>query len=291
MNRLSEQALADLAKGEAFGVFIDETGSPGLKHTPSFLHPERKTWVAVAVSPVYMPEILQQFGKAIGALQELTGAREFHFVDIYGGRNAFKDVPLERRLGLFRFMAFVIRQYGLPLFVQTLDPTSPIFIQALDPKSEVSARLKAELANESEALKPEILGHLHTDNHEHLALLLLLIQLRWYLRRASDGGTAHVFIDEGLRKWGSVIRIAGLGPEIRDGAVYSESSAQVLPLQLADFAAFGLNRTQLILGKETPGSLDYTIAQIYEEIVPNWQNIQAKVIDFGYWDATTKRPN
>ncbi len=50
--------MRELADGTTFGIFIDDTGSPGLKSTPSFLHPSRKTWVAVVIPPTYMPEVL-----------------------------------------------------------------------------------------------------------------------------------------------------------------------------------------------------------------------------------------
>ena len=35
--------------GQVHGVFVDDTGSPGLRDTPGHLHPERKSWVAVVV--------------------------------------------------------------------------------------------------------------------------------------------------------------------------------------------------------------------------------------------------
>jgi hypothetical protein len=276
----SSKALAELAQGEAFGIFIDDTGSPGLKDTPSFLHPRRKTWVAVVVPPTSMPEILEQFPNAIDGLREFVGAHEFHFADIYGGRKEFEKVPLEKRLGIFQFMAWVFKRHALPIFVQTLDPTS-----------RAVGFFKERFAAEFGGSKRMTLGPLHIENHEHLALILLLMRLRSYLRDELHGATAHVFLDEGLRPAGRIICIPGLQPEVRDGAVYSESSAKVMPLQLADFAAFGLNRMQLVLGKDSIGPLDYAIGKIYEELAGNWQNIPAKVIDFGYLEATRKRPN
>src|SRR5882724_6285714 len=51
--------------GKLHGVFIDETGSPGLRDTPSNLHPDRKSWVAVIVPKAEIAEVWQEFPGAI----------------------------------------------------------------------------------------------------------------------------------------------------------------------------------------------------------------------------------
>jgi len=43
--------LNELASGSEYGVFIDDTGSPGLQSTPPNLHPERKSWIGIVVHP------------------------------------------------------------------------------------------------------------------------------------------------------------------------------------------------------------------------------------------------
>jgi hypothetical protein len=97
--------LDELGEGRSWGVFVDDTGSPGLPSTPANIHPKRKTWVAVVVRPDIMPEVLDQLSRAIDELQRTTGASEFHFADIYAGRREFKHVHLQVRLALFHFMA------------------------------------------------------------------------------------------------------------------------------------------------------------------------------------------
>jgi hypothetical protein len=108
--------------GKVHGVFIDDTGSPGLANTPPNLHPDRKTWVAVIVPKSDLAELWSQFPRAIVELKSLIGAKELHFADIYAGRREFENLPVEKRLALFRFMAEVFRSYGISSFVQTLDP-------------------------------------------------------------------------------------------------------------------------------------------------------------------------
>src|SRR2546427_6946059 len=110
--------------GKVHGVFIDDTGSPGLRDTPSHLHPERKSWVAVVVPRSVIAEVWRQFPGAIAELRALVGGTEFHFTDIYMGRRAFEGAALSKRLGVFGFMAHIFAAYNFPVFVQTLDPES-----------------------------------------------------------------------------------------------------------------------------------------------------------------------
>jgi len=72
--------------GRIHGVFIDDTGSPGLQNTPNNLHPSRKSWVAVVVPKEQIAEVWDQFPGALSEFTQITGATEFHFTDIYTGQ-------------------------------------------------------------------------------------------------------------------------------------------------------------------------------------------------------------
>lgn len=161
--------------------------------------------------------------------------------------------------------------------------------QSLDPASEIIETLAKHVENTFRTGTAKI-GPLNVRNHEHLTLPLLPMRLRMYLRDECQS-TARVFVDEGIKPAGSVTTLPGFEPEFRGGIVFSGSSSVVLPLQLADFAAFGLNRTQLTLGTEAMKPLDYTLIEMYQEITPNWVNVPAKVIDFGYREKSKTKPN
>ena len=110
--------------GSMHGVFIDDTGSPGLPDTPAHLHAGRKSWVAVVVPKEQIGEVWRQFPRVLSELGKTVGATELHFTDIYMRSREFRDVPLATRLGVFRFMAYMFATYRFPVFVQTLDPGS-----------------------------------------------------------------------------------------------------------------------------------------------------------------------
>jgi hypothetical protein len=72
---------------------------------------------AVTVPKADLAELRSQFPRAIVELQALIAAKELHFADIYVGRREFKNLPVEKRLASFRFMAHVFQSYGISSFV------------------------------------------------------------------------------------------------------------------------------------------------------------------------------
>ena len=248
--------------GSMHGVFVDDTGSPGLPNTPAHPHPSRKSWVAVVVPKVHIGEVWRQFSGALSELRKTVGASEFHFTDIYMRRREFRDVPLSTRLGVFRFMAYIFDTYRFPVFVQTLDPESLNDI-----------RRRADF--------PERLSPFNLQKHEDLALFFLLLRVKWHLEQTYSGSDtlARVFVDEGFKKAGVAIAIPPLKTVFADGLICFAGSDSILPLQLADFAAFCLNRTQLLMAKEQLSELDNSLLRIIEPLAWNYQNIPVVPLD------------
>jgi hypothetical protein len=116
--------LNELKRGQYHGVFVDDTGSPGLARGSVGPHPERKSFVAVFISSVDIGEVLREMPGAIEELTSATGATELHFSDIYNGRNQFKGLDLNLRLAFFRVMVHLFQIYKFPIIVQTFDPVT-----------------------------------------------------------------------------------------------------------------------------------------------------------------------
>ncbi|QBM29031.1 hypothetical protein [Hydrogenophaga pseudoflava] len=244
----------ELRSGRHYGVFIDDTGSPGLK-TPG-LNEQRKSWVAVIVPPHQVSEVMNQLPSALSFLKEL-GIKdpEFHFTDIWAGKGEFKQLNLQQRLGIFRFMSHIFTTYQFPVLVQTFDPENA---------ADVQRRTDW----------PEKLGPLKFSDHEDLALIFALLRVRMHLK-AIEGGkaTACVVVDEGRLASGKAIVLSGLAPTFVAGAVLFASSRLVHPIQLADFAAFVMNRWQLLRVKESLSSLDKTLLEIISPVAEFFINI------------------
>lgn len=255
--------LNELARGKCYGIFVDDSGSPGLQDTPPNLHSQRKSWVAVVVSPNLMPEVLEQFPQALCELQRITGATEFHFGDIYAGRGLFKNVDLQIRLAVFEFMAYIFSMYQFPIIVQTFDPVT-----------------LADIRTRSYGQLPERLAPFDFTKPEDTALFFLLIRLKWFMQQTTTYPKvkARVFIDEGYKKNGIAIQIPTFELAFADSLVCFAKSSSVLPIQLADFAAFALNRSQLIGGKKQRSSLDNRLLKILSPIAWNYQNITKLIV-------------
>lgn len=257
--------MNELAAGRAYGIFIDDTGSPGLANTPPNYLSGRKTWVAVIVPPYQMAEVLEQFKRALHTLKEATGATEFHFTDIYSGRKEFKGVDLQIRLMLFELMASIFSQYQFPIIVQTFDPET---------LADVRKRLAGRI--------PERIPQFDLTREEDAALFFLLICLRWFMEETSEfpNVKARVFIDESYKKTGVGIKIPTFEKVFCDGLVCFAQSSSIVPIQLADFAAFALNRSQLLGGRDKRKSLDLKLLQILTQADFNYLNIGKKVVPF-----------
>ena len=219
--------LNELKSGQYHGVFIDDTGSPGLATRSAHLHPDRKSFVAVIISAADVGEVLHEMPGAIEQLTSACGATEFHFADIYSGRKHFKNLDLDLRLGFFRIMSHIFQIYKFPIIVQTFDP---ITLQNVLNRSNLSTN-KA--------------GPFNLEKPEDLALFFLLLRTKWYIEKGCSGSIkARVFVDEGFKKNGVAIKMPRFERQFADGLVCFARSDTILPIQLADFAAFALNRSQ-----------------------------------------------
>ncbi len=255
--------LNELAAGRAYGIFVDDTGAPGLSDTPPNFHPERKSWVAVIVPPHQMPEVIEQFPGALEELQRLTGAREFHFADIYAGRKEFKGLDLQVRLALFEFMAHIFSVYQFPIIVQTFDPETLSYLRS---------RCGGQL--------PDRIPPFDFSKVEDTALFWLLMRLKWFMEQTTEYPKvkARVFVDEGWKSNGVAIKIPTFEDVFGDGLVCFCQSSSILPIQLADFAAFALNRTQLVAGRNKRSSLDMHLLDILSKVAYNYVNIEKKIV-------------
>jgi hypothetical protein len=271
----AESLLGDLRSERRFAVVIDDTGSPGDKNTPPTLHPFRKSWVSVVLTPEQAAEVSQQLPQALEDLRTYTGASEFHFTDIYSGRRAFANVPEETRLNLFAFMAFIFTTYRFPIIVQTLDP---------DNASYQSFR----------AAFPEKVAYFKMSRPGDVALLMLLCRTKWFLREqgVTADTAARVFVDEGERfmKHGNAINLQTFAEVFEGGLICFSDSRRVPHIQLADFAAFSLNRTQWLLGKPTLSPFDAALIQILSPVSWNYVNLKQVVLPGDWWSSSTERP-
>lgn len=89
---------------------------------------------------------------------------------------------------------------------------------------------------------------------------------------------ARVFIDERFKKNGTGLQIPTFSDVFMDGQIYFAQSSSIYPIQLADFAAFSLNRVQLLGSKKQRSTLEQSLLKNLSPVAFNYINIEQKVV-------------
>ncbi|MBI4459184.1 MAG: DUF3800 domain-containing protein [Acidobacteria bacterium] len=141
-------------------------------------------------------------------------------------------MPIEERYELIDLMVQIFEKFQLPIVFQTC---SPEFLSEIRPKIGVLPKI----------------DFLDLDKPDHFALFVLLLQVRRFMadHRQYFGRALPVIIDEGLVKSGVVVELPHWADSFRKGRVEFRKSHECAFLQLADFAAFAISRTQWLLAK------------------------------------------
>lgn len=249
-------------------VVIDDTGTPGQDSGSKYLLPARKTWVAILLSPAQFAVASSELPPALHALERLCGGQEFHMTDIYRGHKTFKDVSPEQRLGAIAFLAHIFCKYQYPILVQTLD--------------DVEAR---KFSDQNFQRK---LGALDLRNAGELALWMLLHRVQDFLNDPTGTikAPAYVVIDEGKWKNDRSISLEGMASDPTAFAgekIYSKSSHGFPCLQLADFAAYCINRQQWLMTSEKKTDFDIAFLRIISDAKLNTINIPSWTINLDLW--------
>lgn len=259
----SPEEIRRITENEGWAcVFVDDTGSQGqiqgLRHMPD----DRYTWVGIVVPPFRGAYVFEQMDGCLNLVKNYADVDEFHFVDIYGGRKKWKGVDISIRLGIFSAFSIIIRRENFRIFNQTLWDNHKAI-------RYFSRRM------------PEICGKEMKDP-KICSLVMLMIKIRRFLE-AQGWSNAIVVIDEGIERAGSVKKGNGLWPTFRFGEIHFASSKEVSPLQLADFCAYALNRSQVVIGKHNTNQLSPIDSIFMESVLPlfdRYDKVKKRIVTF-----------
>lgn len=223
-------------------INIDDSGNPGADSGSDFLSSTRKSWTAVIVPSSIANDISVAMDIFNAGVRDEFGAEELHFTDIYGGRGVWKGVELTKRIQIFGLMRNIVESFALPIVHQTAS---------------------AETLNDHrKTLSPfkRLPGSWwDPGNIAHFGLLFLCWNVSQYLKQfgADCPGDFklpfHTYIDEGLAKAGTSIELPNWGDVFEDQKIMFCKSKDRAELQIADFAAFSISRTQWIMAHQTVG--------------------------------------
>lgn len=222
-------------------IYVDDSGNPGARSGSDFLPSSRKAWTAVIVPTTVASEVQEGMEIFLNAVRGEFGVNELHFTEIYSKKGLWKDVSAEERAKVIGIMSEMINAFDLPIVHQSVSD----FTRTDHPK----------------IARPFQTVEWNTEDISHFGFLVLCSEVSVHLRELRDYSSKDfnlpfpLFADEGILKagrsralpnWGDVID----GPEVR-----FRNSADIAGLQLADFAAFIINRTQWIAATRSPGPL------------------------------------
>lgn len=250
-------------------VLIDDSGTPGQRAVSGYLHPERKTWVGVIVYPDQIAEVGEKISKKCEEVEKITGATELHFTDIYGGKKGYRKAEDGLRMELFLWMRSLFDLYQFPVIVQTLDPKT---------LSEIKSRAPFPSGR---------CGVFHFDKPSDVALFFLLfVHVKHYLLD-KQAGPAYVVLDEAFQKADRSIEFTDSERDwLANCSLYSVRSSDFALLQLADFAAFTISRTQWLLVKDHRTELDNLFLTFLGDYRKNIVNLPVHFIDPSTVSAT-----
>jgi hypothetical protein len=86
-----------------------------------------------------------------------------------------------------------------------------------------------------------------------------------------------VFLDEGLKKADSCVEVDAFADTFMDGHLLFASSSSIALLQLADFAAFCLNRTQISIRRDKRSEFDIALLRTLEPLAAQYRNCTPKL--------------
>lgn len=220
-------------------IYFDDSGNPGAQSGSDFLPSSRKAWTAVIVPSPVAEKVQEGMEIFLNGVRGEFGVDELHFTEIFSGKGLWKEVAVDERARIIEVMSRLIWTFYLPIVHQSVSE----FTRADHP---ITAR-------------PFRSGDWDTADLSHFGLLLLCSEVSKQLRELRNLGPDNfelpfaLYADEGilpagrdraLPNWADVIE----GPHVR-----FRNSADIAGLQLADFAAFIINRSQWIAATREPG--------------------------------------
>lgn len=214
-------------------IYVDDSGNPGVDSGSDFLPSSRKSWTAVIVPSSIAPSVEAAMSIFLAGVLRDYGANELHFTDIWSGVGPWKSVDVEDRARVIGIMTDLMGAYSFPIVHQT-----------------VSEDTFADHRDLRESLAGARAGDWKLDRIDQFGLLALCSNVSRHVLDLKAKGPADfdlplpLFVDEGVLPAGRERPLPNWGTAIKGQRACFRSSSDLAGLQLADFAAFVITRSQ-----------------------------------------------
>ena len=225
-------------------INIDDSGNPGSNSNSDFLPESRKSWTAVIIPSDVARDVAAAMEIFLDGVKQEFGADELHFTDIFSGRGPWRQVSVSRRIEIFDLMKGVFRHFALPVIHQTVSEST------LNDHQDILFQLRK---------KPGVWWD--TQKISHLGLLFLCSKASEYLLELHAQNPEKfrlplpAYVDAGLAKEGSSIDLPNWGSVFKEQKIEFKNSKDIIGIQIADFAAFAITRSQWLMAQQRSGTL------------------------------------
>lgn len=238
-----ESSAADAAPhpGGRGAIYVDDSGNPGVGSGSDFLPSTRKSWTAVIVPSSVAAQVEDGMDIFLAGVLRDYGADELHFTEIWSGVGPWDGVDPDDRAKVIGIMADLMEAFSLPVVHQTISDDT------LDDHPEFRRSLVGARA-----------GEWRLDRIDHFGLLTLCSMVSRHLIELKAKGPSDfdlplpLFVDEGVLPAGRDRPLPNWGSAIAGPRACFRQSSDLAGLQLADFAAFTITRSQWEIVKRKP---------------------------------------
>jgi len=244
-----------------FTLYLDDTGFNADARYSQTLKDESVSYAGVLVDrelEPYLNNIVSELGKT---LKQRYDTSEFHFSHIYNHKGDFENIQLDETLDICEMFADIFTEFDLPIIVHTVNSTP-------------NAKTK-NLYNGVDFIASEM--HLPINDKSRAMLTTYFMSKKFVEENFKDIKIDKVVCDEGIRKNNAKEKIGEV-------EVVFKSSNECPILQIADFAAWMLNRTKTILDniskKHQVNERDKKMLSIFSSIAYNYKNLSKLGINF-----------
>jgi hypothetical protein len=248
---------ADLRSNSKYLVFIDDTGSPGgdFKCLPA----DRNTWVAVLIPPLACSQVYDEFLQVWVDVCHRYGCSELHFKEIFQGQGPFRDISWDERMEIFERVIDIFEKNDLRILVQSMEPGQ-------------IAKWHSQYGIDKEAHSHALFD---VDAPKDFSLLVLLVRISCLIResRSADSIKARVFCDEGWKRTGLGIELKPMDRYnvFEDASLLFVRSTTIIQIQMADCAAYILNKWQQLWGREKLKGFEMNFLGRVERLAPYFE--------------------
>lgn len=242
--------------------FIDDTKPNSQNIKSDILKEEYVSYCGIFVKEENLKYLQTVMNGMCEELFKKYKTKEFHFTDIYNGNKEFKTMSANEKLDLIGAMVELVNIFDIKIFTSTFNTTT-----------------EKQILPFKDSLKKAFNNMQITQTPKTVGWLIAIFRANRYIQtNMKNSQITKVVCDEGIRKPGNKIKLpistnkSGLDIEF-------QNSKDNVVLQIADFVAWALTRSKLILDKDKKSQMDKDLLPILSQLSDNYVNLEQKKVN------------